>query len=118
MQKRKILVVVAVVLLLGATGAMAQSNRDEVARVSVPKAGPGEMYSRSSLIPHPETTSMPTPVDPQTGPVADVSRTDSTLTMDGMSAAGGAMLTPRGGAMFTPKQRADREIRLLIRRLD
>ena len=120
MQTRKILVVVAVALLLGTVGAMAQSNRDEVVKVRVPQAGPGDMYSRSGLIPHPDgTPSMPTPVDPQVGPVADVSRVDSIFNLDGLNSVGGtALMTPRGGAMSSPKQLADREIKRLIRRLD
>jgi len=122
MQTRKILVVVAVALLLGTVGAMAQSNRDEVVKVRVPQAGPGDMYSRSGLIPHPDgTPSMPTPVDPQVGPVADVSRVDSIFNLDGGTMGlgqGSALMTPRGGAMSSPKQLADREIKRLIRRLD
>jgi hypothetical protein len=91
-----------------------------VVKVRVPAAGPGELYSRGSLIPQPDgTPSMPSPVAPQVGPVSDISRVDSIFNLDGMNSVGAtALMTPRGGAMSSPKQQADREIKRLIRRLD
>ncbi len=121
MQTRKILVVVAVALLLGTVSAMAQSNRDEFAKVQLPRAGAGEMYSRTGLISQAESTpSMPTPVEPMEGPVESTFKTDSAFTMDGSMGfgQGSALMTPRGGAISSPKQLADREIKRLIRRLD
>ena len=121
MRTRKILLVVAVALLLGTVGAMAQSNRDELVKVRLPRAGLGEMYNRSSLIPRPETTpSMPTPVDPAAGPVVTIQKIDPIFNLDGAMniGQGSALMAPRGGAISSPKQVADREIRRLIRRLD
>jgi hypothetical protein len=120
MQTRKILVVVAVALLLGTLGAMAQTNRDAVGRVNLPRAAPGEMYSRSGLIPHTEARpGLPAPVQTSEGPIVNVSKIDPIFGMETTNiTTGSALITPRGGAISTPQQQADREIRKVIRRLD
>lgn len=120
MQKRKILVVVAVTLLLGTVGALAQSNGAPTT-VNLPRAGAGEMYSRTGLIPRAESTpSMPTPVETMAGPVESAPKIDPIYNLDGTMGfgQGSALMTPRGGAISSPKQLADREIKRLIRRLD
>jgi hypothetical protein len=52
---------------------------------------------------------------PKAGPTA---QSLSSLSDVGSSTGLQSMLTPRGSAMSTPRQRADREVRRLIRRLD
>jgi len=51
---------------------------------------------------------------PKPGPTAQSRSISDTGGSSGMQ----GMLTPRGSAMSSPKQRADREVRRLIRRLD
>jgi hypothetical protein len=118
----KILAVAAVVLLVGTVGAMADA-RDELVKVQLPGGSEGQLYSRSSLIPEPEIAPpLPTPVDPVPAPM-DIAKTGPTanpVMFSTMSSdtAGAVLVAPRGGAMSSPKARADRQIRLLIRRLD
>ena len=130
MRSLKILTLVAVLLLVGTVGAMAQSNRDQIVRVNMPNVAEGTLYLRSSLIPRVEgpPVSLPTPVDPSSaesltlnGPVANspVPMASAPKGMsDSIGFGSGALATPRGSAFSSPKARADREIRRLIRRLD
>jgi len=115
--------ILAIVALAGTVGAMAQTSRDQVSAAKLPGVGLGELYDRSLLLPEPDGSPvpLPTPVDPalanaglsKSGPTA------STMPIPMQAGDGtGGLLTPRGGAMSTPKQRADRQIRQLIRRLD
>lgn len=120
MRTRKILIVVAVALLLGTVGAMAQDSRIvTLKRIGV---APGQMYDRTGLVPKPDGPDrMPVVVDSEAtaGPVVSTSKLDAMGSTLGMSfGEGGALIAPRGGAMSTPQQLADREIRRLIRRLD
>ena len=57
-------------------------------------------------------------VTPKPGPRSDLS--GATMSSGDIGGAGvlDSMVSPRGGAMMSPQQRADREIRRLITRLD
>ena len=122
------LAIAAVVLLAGAAGAYATETNlsgQPVLPRDAPFLGEG-MYSRSSLHPQPEVRPdhMPNAVQaPTSGAMASLARGP---VADGIGSSqignaggeGGALMAPRGSAMASPRTRADRQIRLLIKRLD
>ena len=63
---------------------------------------------------------LPSPVEPQSAASRPISLKGPVTMADPStgSSFGSALVAPRGGAMSSPRQRADREIRRLIRRLD
>ena len=124
MKRLTMTIVATVVLLIGATGALAE-NTDRVVTPIMPGQAPGQMYSRADLHPQPEVrpTNMPSPVTTP-APVATsslargpVSNIVGPAVFSDSSVAGGSLMTPRGGAMSSPKMKADREIRRVIKRL-
>ena len=74
-----------------------------------------------------EVFPMPQPVDPtptngkafaQQGPVSSAANGLQSFSKAGLSVGAGALLAPRGAGFSSPRQRADREIRRMIRRID
>lgn len=120
MHTRRIVSAVAVVLLLGTAGAMAQTM-DEILTPTIPQLDIGDLYRRSDLLPTQlQVVPLPQPVYAEPGPTAlEPPRAETSLDHGELGGIGGsALVSPRGGAVFSPKQRADRQIRQLIRRLD
>jgi hypothetical protein len=117
----------AIGLLLASTGTLAQVQNGQ------PDGWVGDVTSRANPKPVVELDPVQMPVSvpaeggtagsatsgnvatSKAGPV--VSLTASVSELAGTSGLE-HMVTPRGGAMMTPRQRADREIGRLIRRLD
>jgi hypothetical protein len=119
-RKFGILGIIALALLLGSTGALAQA-RDQLISPHLP-AGVGEkvLYDRTTILPKVERkVELPVPSDdlPVVSNVTFKGPSDSFGSVL-LAEPGMAMLTPRGGAMSSPKQVADRQIRRLINRLD
>jgi len=113
--------ILAVALLLVSSSAMAQSA-SKVSSVVTRPADEGQMYERTpvatgGLVNMPATSSggstgnAAVAASAQAGPIV-IGGSDLTG-----ARAGGAIVGPRGGSVYTPKQRADREIRRLIRDL-
>jgi hypothetical protein len=119
-KKVGILGIVALAMLLGSTGAFAQAG-DKIWTVSLPGATEGQIYDRTTLIPHPDHSLMSLPSPPTQGPPPPAATFKGPKESFGsvLSAEPGlAMITPRGAAMSSPKQVADRQIKRLIKRLD
>jgi len=96
-------------LLLAATAAVAIPPEDVIELESYATPGGNVRIALKHEQPNVILVPGPKPDDPVTsiGPV------DS----DGRKAIGGALASPRGGSVLSPKQKADRDIRKLIRSL-
>jgi len=117
------LAIAALVLLVGSGLVLADDSRGSTP--NLPRASLGEMYDRSSILPGGDESPvrLPRPVGDSmaanvesavSGPIA--SYADTGIKSGDIS---GAFAQPRGGgSIYSEKERADHEIRRLIRRLD
>lgn len=122
----KIGLVAVVALMLGATMALADA-RSHFFVVNMPDIQEGQLYNRNVVQaqnPNPQPSSLPAPQDPDSGNDVSGPASGSKLgpTMfDGFSKIEGGLapnIGIRGGGMMSTKQKADRQIKLLIRQLN
>jgi hypothetical protein len=123
------LAIVATVLLASAAIVTAGDGVIQFVWSSV-EGGQGTAYNRSDRIQRIEYASavpLPTPTQPlgtagatfaARGPVDSAPIGAQSFSEAGMTGGTGALLAPRGSSFSTPRQRADREIRQMIRRID
>lgn len=123
---RKPVCLIVFLVLLASTGFAAAVDDESAAAVQAAKAG-FPIVKLAKIFTKPLTQQpvpLPTPIDPSVlashgftasqGPVAQATSSGRAVGMGGA----GLMLSSRGGGFSSPRQRADREIRQLIRRLD
>jgi hypothetical protein len=100
-------------MLLMSTGALAQ----DVGDTNVLNSNrPGRLYHVAKADPprvQSNEVSLPMPIEP---PLPE-SLGGATQLGRSFESSGFSMLSPRGGAMLSPKQRADRDVQKLIKRL-
>ena len=112
MKTTRIVLAVAGVMLLFGTGAVAGDLGDTV----LSNTNRGPLYHLTKADP-PRSSSndvaLPMPVEP---PLPENLSNGAALGL-AFESTGFSMLSPRGGTMLTPKQRADRDVQKLIKRL-
>jgi len=123
MRRNCIALAIAALVLLVGSGLVLAADRGSTP--NLPRASLGEMYDRSSILPggdespvrlpRPVGDSMAASVESAVpGPIASYG--DTGIKSGDIS---GAFAQPRGGgSIYSEKERADHEIRRLIRRLD
>lgn len=120
----RFLVVAALVGLVASTLALAY---DGIGKPYMPKMRLGQPYDRSIIMSRQDdryaSVPMPTPVDdPATGGAIGALSSESTATgsaaLDDMMRGSSVLPATGGMPMASPKERADREVRRLIRALD
>ena len=95
--------------------------------LAVPHPGVGDLYDRRDFPKPTRLVDLPSPTEPENGgeSIAPMHRSPLPINPGPLSRSksvipvrGSAIVTPRGGTFATPQQRADREIRRLIRILN
>jgi hypothetical protein len=105
---------IAVALILSSSALMA-TDRYDFMIVVVPDVELGEMYDKSEIF-QPALAPVNKPLG---GPAETGAKAGSSFSLGSgeVPQSGSAIVAPRGGSVYTPKQRADREIKKLIRKL-